>query len=79
MPPSTSSPMIRHAAVWIVLAKFCCAVEAAIVPATELTPVNETGVWEVDSAADLDKGRAIRANRENMKIVSGRHSRKFHL
>lgn len=44
LPPSTSSPMIRHAAVLIVLAKFCCAAEEAIVPAVNRAPVVEMGV-----------------------------------
>lgn len=39
-PPSTSSPITRHAAVWIVLAKFCSAVEDAMMLVTRRDPVN---------------------------------------
>lgn len=44
LPPKTSSPMIRHAAVWIVRAKFCSAVvEDAMVSANKRVPVDAFG------------------------------------
>lgn len=67
LPPSTSSPMIRHAAVCIVLAKFWSAVEEAMMPAASRAPFEVTGVLQVNSADGLDRGRANLDNRANIK------------
>lgn len=44
LPPSTSSPITKQAAVWIVLAKFCSAVEEDMIPAVKRDPVDGMGV-----------------------------------